>query len=113
MCQEVGELRLVLPEFRYRAQMNGLVENELCPVFVGWTTSDAMAADPAEVDDAQWVPWAQFRDEVLDGSRTVSPWATEQVPLLAALGADPRTWPAGPRSGLPPAATLGPDAEAA
>ena len=110
---EVGELRLVLPEFRYRAQMNGLVENELCPVFVGWATSDAMAADPAEVDDAQWVPWAQFRDEVLDGSRTVSPWATEQVPLLAALGADPRTWPAGPRSGLPPAATLGPDAEAA
>ncbi|HWS57820.1 MAG TPA: NUDIX domain-containing protein, partial [Actinotalea sp.] len=110
---EVGELRLVLPEFRYRAQMNGLVENELCPVFVGFATSDATAPDPAEVDDAQWVPWEQFRDEVLDGRRTVSPWATEQVPLLAALGPDPRSWPAGSRSALPPAATLGANADAA
>ena len=59
------------------------------------------------------MPWAQFRDEVLAGDRTVSPWCTEQVPLLDALGPDPHAWPAGPRDGLPPAAELGPDAEAA
>ena len=110
---EVGDLRLVLPDFRYRAVMNGLVEHELCPVFVGFVDDDRMATDPAEVDDAQWVPWAQFRDEVLAGDRTVSPWCTEQVPLLDALGPDPHAWPAGPRDGLPPAAELGPDAEAA
>ena len=72
---EVGDLRLVLPEFRYRAQMNGIVENEVCPVFVGWATSDSTAPDPEEVDDVQWVPWEQFRDEVLEGVRTVSPCA--------------------------------------
>ena len=99
---EVGDLRLVLPDFRYRAVMNGLVEHELCPVFVGFVDDDRMATDPAEVDDAQWVPWARFRDEVLAGDRTVSPWCTEQVPLLDALGPDPHAWPAGPRAELPP-----------
>ena len=39
-------------------------------------------------------------------------WATEQVPLLAALGPDPRSWPAGSRAALPPAATLGPGGDA-
>ena len=64
---EVRSLRLVLPDFRYRAVMNGLVEHELCPVFVGFVDDDALAADPQEVDDAQWVPWEQFRREVLSG----------------------------------------------
>jgi isopentenyl-diphosphate delta-isomerase type 1 len=109
----VRDLRLVLPDFRYRAVMNGLVEHELCPVFVGFVDDDSLATDPEEVDDARWVPWQVFRDEVRDGTRTVSPWCTEQLPLLDALGPDPRAWPAGPRAQLPPAARLGPDAEAA
>jgi isopentenyl-diphosphate delta-isomerase type 1 len=110
---DVRDLRLVLPDFRYRAVMNGLVEHELCPVFVGFVDDDRLATDPEEVDDAQWVPWPQFRGEVLAGERVVSPWCAEQVPLLDALGPDPRAWPAGPRAQLPPAAELGPDAEAA
>lgn len=108
----VGELRLVLPRFRYRAEMNGLVENEVCPVFVGFTENASVAPDPEEVDAVEWVPWTQFSREVLDGGRVVSQWATEQVPLLAALGDDPRSWPAAARADLPPAATLGDGAEA-
>ena len=110
---DVHGLRLVLPDFRYRAQMNGLVEHELCPVFVGFAADDSLAPDPTEVDAAEWVPWPRFAAEVLEGRRTVSPWCAEQVPLLAGLGPDPHAWPAGPRAGLPPAAALGPDAEAA
>jgi isopentenyl-diphosphate delta-isomerase type 1 len=110
---DVRDLRLVLPQFGYRAAMNGLVEHERCPVFVGWVEDDTLRPDPAEVDGAVWVPWADFSAGVLDGTRRVSPWCTEQVPLLAALGPDPRDWPAGERSQLPSAAALGPDAEAA
>ncbi|HEU5241329.1 MAG TPA: isopentenyl-diphosphate Delta-isomerase, partial [Ornithinibacter sp.] len=110
---DVRHLRLVLPDFRYRAEMNGLVEHELCPVFVGFAVDATTAADPQEVDAAEWVPWERFSAEVLEGRRTVSPWCAEQVPLLAMLGPDPRAWPAGPRAELPPAAELGPDAEAA
>ena len=109
---EVGELRLVLPRFRYRAVMNGLVEHELCPVFVGFAENASTAPDPEEVDAVEWVPWRDFADEVLAGRRTVSPWAAEQVPLLDDLGPDPHTWPAAARDDLPAAATLATGVEA-
>jgi isopentenyl-diphosphate delta-isomerase len=96
-------VRLMLPAFRYRAVMpNGVVENEMCPVFVA-TTTDAPAPDPAEVEDAAWVDWTTFRAGVLDGSRAISPWCHEQVALLPEdpLAADARS-----DSELPPAARV-------
>ena len=92
---------LMLPAFRYRAVMpNGVVENEMCPVFVA-TTTDALAPDPAEVEEAAWVDWAAFRSGVLDGSRAISPWCREQVALLPE---HPLAAAARPDSELPPAA---------
>lgn len=77
------DLTLVLPRFRYRAVMgNGVVENELCPVFVA-RTSGTPAVEAAEVESWEWAPWAEFRDEVLSGTREVSPWCVEQVAALA------------------------------
>ncbi|MGA9749014.1 MAG: isopentenyl-diphosphate Delta-isomerase [Nocardioides sp.] len=96
----LDDLRLVLPTFRYRAVMpDGTVENEMCPVLVA-RTRDAVAPDPAEVDDTVWTPWADFRDSVLDGSREVSPWCREQV---AALPEEPWTAPAADPASLPAA----------
>lgn len=96
-------VRLMLPGFRYRAVMpNGVVENEMCPVFVA-STSDDLAPNPDEVDDAAWVGWSLFRAGVLDGSREISPWCREQVELLPA---DPLTAAGQPDSALPAAARL-------
>jgi len=82
------DLRLLLPRFRYRAVMGGVTENEMCPVFVARTT-DPVRADPDEVDEVAWEPWAAFRAGVLDGTRPVSSWCREQVGELPAdpLGA--------------------------
>ena len=100
----LDDLRLLLPAFRYRAVMaDGVVENEMCPVFVA-TTDDAVRPDPDEVDDVVWADWAEFRAGVLDGSRDVSPWCRDQV---AALPADPLAAPARPDAELPPAAGVG------
>jgi isopentenyl-diphosphate delta-isomerase len=97
----LDDLRVVLPRYRYRAVMtNGTVENEMCPVFVAWT-SDEPDADPVEVAATTWVAWADFRSEVVDGTRDVSPWCLDQVGQLAGLGDDPRTWSDTPRSELP------------
>ena len=96
---EVTGLRLVLPAFRYRAEQDGVVENELCPVFVG-LTGERVTPDPAEVDSVSWEPWAEFRSGVLDGDRQVSVWCREQV---AQLPEDPLTAPEARAEDLPPA----------
>ena len=103
---EIDGLRLVLPRFRYRAEMAGVVENELCPVYAGWLAPGspvALAAD--EVAEADWVPWPGFVAAVAHG-RPVSPWSAEQVPSLAALGDEPRAWPEADDALLPPAARM-------
>ena len=97
----LADLRLLLPRFRYRAVMEGgLTENEMCPVFVA-RTNGPVRADPDEVDDVAWEPWARFRAGVLDGSRQVSSWCREQVQELPAdpLGAAEASY-----DGLPHAA---------
>ena len=83
---DIAELRCVLPEFRYRAvASDGVVENEVCPVFCGRAVG-TVDADPAEIMDSAWVPWDQLR-AVAQWGWAISPWAVEQVPLLEAAGA--------------------------
>ena len=101
---EVVDLRLVLPRFRYRAEQDGVVENEMCPVLVGSAAGD-VAPRPDEVAEVRWEPWAAFRDEVLSGTRAVSVWCREQV---AQLPADLAAAPAASWHDLPEAARRGP-----
>jgi isopentenyl-diphosphate delta-isomerase len=82
---DIAELHCVLPEFRYRAVApDGVVENEVCPVFVGRVVG-TLDADPNEIMDSAWVPW----DEVCAAAQSgwaISPWAVEQIPLLEGAG---------------------------
>lgn len=98
-------LVLLLPRFRYRAVMNGIVENEMCPVFAGFS-DDALAPDPAEVADAKWTGWPEFSDQVRAGQLQVSPWCALQVAELAALGPEPRRWRGADPADLPSAIRL-------
>ncbi len=79
---QVDKLHLILPNFRYRAEKDGVVENEICPVFVGFTTVQPVP-NPDEVNDVKWVDWEQFVVEVADPANGYSPWAREEVELLA------------------------------
>ena len=93
----------VLPSFRYRAVMpNGIVENEICPVFAA-TTADPPTPDTTEVGGFEWVPWLMFRDDVLTRRRSVSPWCVEQVEQFASWPDDPLAWPAADWTAMPPA----------
>jgi isopentenyl-diphosphate delta-isomerase len=79
---ELEEVELVLPAFRYQAEMpDGTRENEMCPVFVARTAAP-VRPDPAEVDDSCWVRWPELVPEVRSGTREVSPWCVEQVAEL-------------------------------
>ena len=102
--QELGasvtDLKLLLPRFRYRAEWDGVVENEMCPVFVA-TVSGPLEPDAAEVGEVSWEPWTEFRAAVLDGTREVSAWCRDQV---AQLPEDPLHASAASRHDLPQAA---------
>ncbi|WNV84129.1 isopentenyl-diphosphate Delta-isomerase [Umezawaea sp. Da 62-37] len=102
----VREVDLVLPRFRYRAVMpNGVVENEMCPVFRGVAVGDP-DPNPDEVDSVEWVLWQDFVESVLEGTRDVSPWCKLQVAELDKLGPDPLAWPVADAGALPPAVRL-------
>lgn len=99
---ELEEVRLILPEFSYRAEMNGLVENELCPVVVARAIGQPRPS-PDEVEDTAWEPWAEFAAGVLANARELSPWCGSQVRLLVELGPDSDRWPTADARRLPPA----------
>lgn len=80
----VGELTLALPHFRYRAtDASGVVENEVCPVFVG-RVDGTPDPDPAEVAQWRWVRWDDLERGVAATPWAFSPWAALQVPQLGA-----------------------------
>lgn len=77
------KLDVILGDFRYRAEKDGVVENEICPVLVGFTDG-LPAPNPAEVNDVRWIGWNQFVKDVADPANGYSPWAREEVELLNA-----------------------------
>lgn len=80
---ELLDLRLTLPDFRYRAvDSSGIVEYEICPVFTAVTT-DAVRPDPDEVAEFAWVDPESLAAAVTATPFAFSPWLTLQLPELA------------------------------
>ncbi len=73
-------IEVALPEFRYTAEMDGVKENELCPVYLA-RYSGEVSPDPDEVEAALTMSWAAFVDRALNDPG-YSPWAKLQVSQL-------------------------------
>ncbi|MGP4031116.1 isopentenyl-diphosphate Delta-isomerase [Pseudarthrobacter sp. 1C304] len=73
-----------LPQFRYRAvDMNGIVENEFCPVFTA-VTDDLVNPRPSEVCEYRWVPLAGLVAAAEAAPWAFSPWLVLQLKELGA-----------------------------
>ena len=83
---DVEGLELALPDFAYRAaDASGIVENEVCPVFVGRIVG-SLRPDPAEVVEWQWVEPDRLQAGIRATPWAFSPWLVlqaEQLPVLA------------------------------
>lgn len=77
------DLKVILADFRYRAEKDGVVENEICPVFVG-ATDKVPKLNPDEVEAVKWVDWTEFCADAGSPDTGISPWAVEEVGLLRA-----------------------------
>jgi len=75
------ELLNALPDFRYRAEKDGVVENEICPVLIGVTDAEPLP-NPSEVANVRWIDWNEFLKSLGEPDTDISPWARQEVRLL-------------------------------
>jgi isopentenyl-diphosphate delta-isomerase len=76
---QLDEVTPVLPDFRYRAvDASGVVENEVCPVFVARAVGDPQPI-ANEVCEWQWVTPRSLANAVSDTPFVFSPWLVDQM----------------------------------
>ena len=85
---EVSDIEPALPGYRYRAEFQGVVENEICPVYVGRFIGTP-TPDPTEVEEWQLLEWSAFRDRQESEGDAWSPWCREQARLIEQAGLAP------------------------
>lgn len=74
-------LECVVPDFSYRAvDSSGVVENEICPVYVLQLAGDAdLAPNPQEVDSFAWCRPADLVAAAAATPFALSPWLVEEL----------------------------------
>lgn len=78
---EIGRIKEVAP-YRYRfADRNGIVENEICPILVGYCDTDPRP-DKTEVEEWKWVGWKELLRDIKKNPDIYSPWSREESVLL-------------------------------
>ena len=86
---QVAGLSPALPGYRYRAEFRGVVENEVCPVYLGRFTGTP-DPDPREVGEWELLGWDEFRRRQEESQRDEwSPWCREQARLIEEAGLVP------------------------
>ena len=79
---DVLDVEQRLPHFRYRAvDPNGIVENELCPVFTA-VTDDPVTPRQSEVCEYQWVSMPDLAAAAASAPWAFSPWLVLQLEEL-------------------------------
>lgn len=87
----VEEVRVTLPDFRYRAvDASGIVENEICPVYTARAASEPVP-HPDEVMEIRWVEPERLADAVRATPWAFSPWLVLQAAQLPLLTDAPRS----------------------
>ncbi len=79
---DTSDLKVILPDFSYRAEMNGVVEHEICPVLVISCSNDPLP-NSSEVNDIKWIDWQEFILDIQQPN-SFSPWCVEEALLLQA-----------------------------
>ncbi|MFZ2025476.1 MAG: isopentenyl-diphosphate Delta-isomerase [Microgenomates group bacterium] len=68
--------------YRYRfVDTNGIVENEICPIFIGLTNENP-TLEKSEASEYQWIDWKEFLETIKNHSGSYSPWSEEEAVIL-------------------------------
>lgn len=72
----------IIPDFSYKAEKDGIVENEICPVLVGFDNSQPVI-NKDEVENVRWIKWNDFLDEIKKNKGKYSVWCEQEAKLLS------------------------------
>jgi len=76
---EISDITPAIPGFRYRAvDASGIVEHEICPVFIARAVSDPTPRDD-EVCEWKWVEPSELQTAVASAPFAFSPWLVDQL----------------------------------
>ncbi len=76
-----AKLSMVIPDYRYRFEKDGIVENEFCPVMIGYSEEQPLL-NPDEVQAVRWISWQEWIAETKKNPGYYSPWCVEETQLL-------------------------------
>ncbi len=79
---KIDKLFEILPDFSYKAEMNGIVENEICPVIVAFSDQKPLL-NPNEIGNVRWIKWQEFLGEIEQKPGTYSVWCEQETKLLS------------------------------
>lgn len=75
------KIHVLLPDYRYTCEKDGIVENEICPVMIGFT-HQSPKINRDEVEAIKWISWQDWIQEVKNNSENYSQWSVEETQLL-------------------------------
>ena len=82
--KEIGDLTEMLPLFRYQCIREGIMENEICPVWVG-TVTTPIEPNFKEVAEYEWKSWALLSHIIDETPGAYSEWCGLEVRQLNKL----------------------------
>ena len=71
----------IIPDFRYKVELNGVIENEICPILVGFSNQE-LRINKDEVNDVIWIAWNKFTEDIKNNPGGYSPWCALEVKKL-------------------------------
>src|SRR5258708_36475050 len=71
-----AQIKVILSDYRYRYEKDQVVEHEICPVMIGYSSSQPKP-NGAEVLAVRWIPWEAWYQEIKTLPTRYSPWGLE------------------------------------
>jgi len=78
---EIKSFYEILPNFSYKAELNGIVENEICPVIIAFSDKKP-SINKNEVEKIRWIKWDDFLNEINVKPGFYSVWCEQEAKLL-------------------------------
>ncbi len=70
-----------ISDYRYRFEFNGVVENEICPIYVAKFYGE-LKINPSEVESTKLLTWDAFIAELEENKKGFTPWCIDETKII-------------------------------